>query len=530
MKVHRIAPAPVHKRATEYMVRMRDGVRLATDVYLPEPTDATVPGPVILVRLPYDKSGDYAFMPEIALYMTRRRYRVVVQDVRGKFRSEGETLPFINEVYDGYDTIEWITGQPWSDGTVGMWGDSYYGFTQWAAASSAHPALRAIAPRVTGMDLGALPAPANPVGDVEQTANRMYPITIFAGQDSEEFEPAHLPGRPLIEQVERYFEVRGGAPDCWPLWFPRAVPVRRFPNGHPLDAPPIPVLLTIGWYDNCAFWQWRDHERITVRPGDDHASDAGARARMLPRYLDPALEFFDVFLRGLAGPGSIPKVRWDLVHGGGLRAGHYWPPESTSGRTLFLSGAHAAAGVPPGGRLEHKAPAADIARWTHDPCRPVPSAVANPFAFLAEYPDESATGARADVLAFTAAAVTAALDLAGPVSFTAVFSSTAPSADLFARLLDVAPDGSAHLIAKGQVHARTRAGAMPVTVPMGHAGYRLHHGHRPRLHLASSDFPEYVTDPGTGEHPWLAAGGKPAQHSIRLGGPDAALLLITIME
>ena len=129
---------------------MRDGVQLATDVYLP---DGPGPFPAVLVRLPYDKNGRYCWMPFMATHFVARGYAFVPQDVRGSFRSEGEPLAFVNEVADGYDTIEWIARQPWSNGDVGMWGDSYYGFTQWAAVASGHPALKAIVPRVTFADL-----------------------------------------------------------------------------------------------------------------------------------------------------------------------------------------------------------------------------------------------------------------------------------------------------------------------------------------------------------------------------------------
>ena len=107
----------------------------------------------MLVRLPYDKGGRYTFMSDIAPSFTDRGYAFVVQDVRGKFRSEGETLAFVHEVDDGYDTLEWMVAQPWCDGNIGMWGDSYYGYTQWAAVASEHPALKAIVPRVTTADL-----------------------------------------------------------------------------------------------------------------------------------------------------------------------------------------------------------------------------------------------------------------------------------------------------------------------------------------------------------------------------------------
>ncbi len=148
-----LRPAPLDPAAEQVMVPMRDGVRLATDVYFP-----ARPGrlPAVLVRLPYDKCGRYTFMPQCAPYFTERGYAFVVQDVRGKFRSEGETMPFVHEVDDGYDTLEWVIAQSWSNGLVGMFGDSYYGFTQWAAVASGHPALKAIVPRVTSSDLKVL--------------------------------------------------------------------------------------------------------------------------------------------------------------------------------------------------------------------------------------------------------------------------------------------------------------------------------------------------------------------------------------
>ncbi len=185
----RIEAMPVDPRASEYMVRMRDGVKLATDVYLPEPDCG--PGPTILIRLPYDKNGDYTYIPDISAYFAAHGYRVAAQDVRGKFRSEGETILWVNEAYDGYDTLDWIVNQPWSDGVVGMWGDSYYGFTQLAAASTAHPALRAIAPRVTGTRLGDLPETQR-IGRLRRRDDGR----------------AHLPGHPL--PVELHLRVEDG--------------------------------------------------------------------------------------------------------------------------------------------------------------------------------------------------------------------------------------------------------------------------------------------------------------------------------
>ena len=151
VEVMTVVASPLDPAATQVMVAMRDGTELATDVYLPT---GNGPFPAILVRLPYDKCGMYTFMPALAPVINARGYAFVVQDVRGKFRSQGDTVAFDYEADDGYDTIDWLVGRPWSSGSVGMFGDSYYGFTQWAAVSSGHPALKAIVPRVTTAELG----------------------------------------------------------------------------------------------------------------------------------------------------------------------------------------------------------------------------------------------------------------------------------------------------------------------------------------------------------------------------------------
>ena len=120
-----------------YMVPMRDGVRLAADVYLPEKEG---PVPVVLVRTPYGKSNDM----EPYYRFVQRGFGVVIQDVRGREDSEGEWLPMYYEVEDGDDTLSWIAAQPWSNGDVAMTGGSYLGYVQWAAAASGNPHLKAL--------------------------------------------------------------------------------------------------------------------------------------------------------------------------------------------------------------------------------------------------------------------------------------------------------------------------------------------------------------------------------------------------
>ncbi|WP_017624863.1 CocE/NonD family hydrolase [Nocardiopsis chromatogenes] len=541
IRIQHTGPAPVPDAATQYMVPMRDRVRLATDVYL---TGDGSPGPVVLIRLPYDKDGPFISLPEIAAYMVGRGYHVVAQDVRGKFRSEGETLLFVHEAADGHDTIDWIAGQPWCDGTVAMWGDSYYGYTQWAAASTGHPALRAIAPRVTGTRLGSLPEPVGEDGamEVEMSIHRMYPVTFFHDNDVHLWTPdwSH---RPYIDNVERFFAQMGARSISFDLWHPdNPVFLQRFPYGHPYDARPLPVLHQMGWWDNCAPWHWQDVFALADRPGwaqgqylfidsIDHVnvglSEAGGRRErtaeefraFLPEYLEPALEFFDVFVKGQGSAADIPRVRWNLAHTEGFRTSASWPPEGLSPLTLALS--------PEGRLVPGDGPGAEavpgtVVEWTHDPDDLVPSPVTDPFAALREYPDERAWADRPDVLAFDGPEAGDDTDYAGPVRFTGEVGSTGPRMDVFVRLLDVAPDGAAHLVARGQVHLPDTAGGRRVDVDMGQIGYRLRAGHRFRVHVASSDFPEFMPQPGNGLHPWTAATSEKNHQTLRLGGADGA--------
>ena len=121
---------------------MRDGVTLRADIYRP---NADGKYPVLLQRTPYNKDGDVGF----GLKAAARGYVVIIQDVRGRYTSEGEWYTFKHEPNDGYDTVEWAAALPYSDGKVGMFGGSYVGATQMLAAIAHPPHLAGICPVVT---------------------------------------------------------------------------------------------------------------------------------------------------------------------------------------------------------------------------------------------------------------------------------------------------------------------------------------------------------------------------------------------
>jgi predicted acyl esterase len=131
--------------SNDVMIPMRDGAKLATDIYRPAQDGAPVDGrfPVIMERTPYNKSRGG---PGLAGYFVPRGYVVVVQDVRGRYKSEGRWRPIREDPADGADTAKWIGAQPWCDGGIGTVGTSYAGATQHALAIGNAPVVKTMIP------------------------------------------------------------------------------------------------------------------------------------------------------------------------------------------------------------------------------------------------------------------------------------------------------------------------------------------------------------------------------------------------
>ena len=243
--------------------------------------------------------------------------------------------------------------QPWSNGAVGMWGDSYYGFTQWAAVASGHPALKAIVPRVTVADLFDWLTGVTPLYGAH------YLAEYWTDNDTHHWTPdwiapaAERAVRPCVRGHRhplaglRPAAGRGARPAAAWICTPTATRSTRLR---------IPTLHGVGWFDNITPPHMRDYERLVRRPGDgalpvparridrprelpvrggaDHRG-GGPRAhddaleRVLPRYLAPALDFFDAFLAGRTDPDAVPRVRWHLPDVG-WRESPSWPPPGAS--------------------------------------------------------------------------------------------------------------------------------------------------------------------------------------------------------
>lgn len=538
------------KRAQQFMVAMRDGVRLATDVYLPDESHG---GPAVLIRTPYDKSAMLTFLPVVAGYFNDHGYTVIIQDVRGKGRSEGVFRAFEAEVDDGFDTLEWVTEQPWSNGEVVMTGDSYFGFTCWAAVASGHPALKAIAPRGIATDVSAM---ANPDGVPALAMLAFFGVFALDHRTYAYDLPLDWSTRPLKDIIGAWIPGKRSATFDD---FRQAPKGDRFWNAPYFQAVRadrirVPALHIGAWFDefrNTQMSDWRiarassdapqylrvevaDHTGNRLWPDgspfvDFHETEEGLRSHM-SRYLDPVIAFFDREVRGIDN-GPISPVVVEVAEAG-VWEGETWPPVSARAvRYQLADGARAAVG-PTGGSLAVEGDGAEhTTTWVHDPQNLVPFLPADPIAVLYGIPpDEREVEGRDDVLTFTGEAATDAVDLMGPVRVSLAVTADAPVIQVAAKLVDVFPDGRARFITDGIRQISRPDPTEPVAIDLKDVAYRLLPGHRLRLEVAASCFPRYLPVINPEGDSWSATTGPQVEYRLRTGGGADSFLQVTVAD
>ena len=533
---------------------MRDGVTLATDVYLPAGHDGRPAGaacPAVLIRMPYGIREPYAYMPAVGRYWARRGYACVIQDVRGKYGSEGEWDPFRHEVDDGYDAIDWTARQPWCDGRVGMTGESYFGHTQWAAAASHHPALRCISPGDMGCDVhtllyegGALALGTTALWSCDQ-ARHAYINWL-------RFDTRHLPLREMADAAglpSRLFSELIARPSRDDYW-------REYDFRYVLAEVDVPVLVWSGWYDTmltATLGCWRGMEeadaeagaegtarrprRLTLGPTDHETSPDfnGTVGRIrLPeadRSWDRVLEFMDAVLRdggdgdlghadgdgaggsegrgGAAGLAATPRVRVYVTGADRWREADVWPLPIAEPTPFYLSGDGAA--DLESGALDSSPPAAqEPDRYAYDPLDAPSWWEGNDLWAAAKHlGDRRPLEERPDVLTYTGPVLAAPLEVVGPLGAVLWVSTTAPDTDFVVSLVDVWPDGYVQLVQQGIRRLRYRdsdtepALAEPgelyrLEVSLAATGYLFAAGHRLRVEVASAEFDRWDRNPNTG--------------------------------
>jgi len=528
-------------------VAMRDGVQLATDVYRPA-GDAR--HPVVMLRLPYNKEQPaLLFLAGDILRIAQAGYAVVVQDCRGTWASDGDFSPYFQEARDGADAIAWAAAQPWSSGDVGMLGASYYGATQWLAATESPAALKALAPFITtdqyhekwtyqggAFQLGFILQWATATFGVAEAVRRVTRgqaagATIgaaIAAADAvaERYWHTPLADMPELTALAPYVADWLAHPDYDDYW--RAIaPRERY------DAIKVPALNFGGWYDlflggtlaNYAAMKGRTAQKLVIGPWV-HGYNGGFYAERnfgllahdaVADVTAEQIRWFDHHLKGADnGVDRDKPVRIFVMGPDVWREEEDWPLPDTRWQRWYLhSSGHA-------GTIEHDGtlsttPPDEEARDTYyyDPRDPVPTvggATFLPGLFVAANAgprDQRAVERRADVLVYTSELLGEDTEVTGPVRLTLYVSSNVPDTDFTGKLVDVHPDGRAMLLTDGILRARYREGLDRQVLMTPGEVYRLEidlvatsnvfrAGHRIRLEVSSSNFPRFDRNTNTG--------------------------------
>ncbi len=569
---------------TMLMMPMRDGVRLATDIYRPK--DAAGKVPVILIKTPYNFNVIDGATLEWAHEAVSRGYAVVVQNERGRYYSEGEWEILGHPRTDGYDTLTWLAEQDWSNGRIGTVGCSSSAEWQLALAAQDHPAHRAMVPMAAGAGIGR-------VGEFHEQGNwykggvhqTLFAVWLYSVQQTTYPRfPAGLPQEQL-KRLRTMYDLAPEMPEVdWKKQL-RTLPaidwledagantgpfrdlMARTPNDpdwyssglyHDDEDFGVPAFWFNSWFDvsqgpnlalynharnsasekavrdgqylliaptlHCGFYRIPEHEDLVV--GELNVGNA-----TFPLY-EQMFAFFDYHLKGENSRTlrELPRVQYYTMGSNEWESADTWPPRAAEMQPLYLDSSGDANSVFGDGRLGWslpETPAAD--RYTYDPMNPVPAlgggVCCNQDAALGGSFDQRGIEARADVLVYTTDVLDADLQVTGFVRPVLYVSSDARDTDFTVKLVDVHPDGTAYNIDDTILRARYRDGFEREVfmedgevyelkpTPMS-TSYRFRKGHRIRVEVSSSKFPQYMRNLNTGGNNHDETEGVEARNTI----------------
>ncbi len=538
------------------MVPMRDGIKLATDVYRPAQEGQW---PVLLTRVPYNKDlrlpipqlQEKRIFLELNLdseRVVKAGYMIIAQDTRGRYASEGEFTPFLQEAEDGADTIAWAASQPWSTGKVGMFGVSYQGLTQWQAASEQPAALQAIAsaqsPRGTlypyqggafllSVALG-WTITQGVMGEVQRRIDQGWatPAELEEIMQAQNdiltlYKRLPLNDMPLLQGRAPYYFDWLEHPNLDEYW--RALVTEEF-----YERISVPALSIAGWYD---FFQKEDlehYQSMKQRGGSARARQQqrlvigpwshgnfmlgfpernyGAASKARDMLTEIQLRWFDHWLKGIDnGIEQEEPVRIFVMGENCWREEEDWPLPDTQYRSYYpQSRGHANTAAGDGVLSTTRADAEPEDVYRYNPNDPVPTVGGAVLIEGDEGPrDQRQVEAREDVLCYTTPALEHSVEVTGPIELVLYVSSSARDTDFTGKLVDVHPDGRAENLTDGILRARYRQSlSSPILMEPGSI-YELRidlgatsnvflKGHRIRLEVSSSNFPRFDRNSNAG--------------------------------
>jgi len=507
------------------MVPMRDGVKLATDVHLPS---GDGPWPAILVMTPYNKNGVAAFAAETG----KRGYALVAQDFRGRFASEGDDYPVFlhcgwGDHQDGYDTVEWIASQKWSNGKVGGWGISAPGIALNMTAPSRPPHLTCCY--------------------VGVAFSNMYTQAAYQGGAFRKglLEDWLTQSKFTARNLE-LFRAHSNYDDFWKALNPESV----------AGQVNVPTMFLGGWYDIFAAGTIdsfvtinqqggegaRGKCRLVMEPyGHGRCNDLVFPNAGHPKAAD-MWNWFDIWLKNDGrGIEEIPAVQYFVMgdptdpntYGNKWKTADDWPAPAKVVPVYLHTDNRL--------RLRASEELFGSLSYKYDPKDPVPTIGGANLTGTKGPMDQRAIEGRSDVLVFNSPEFDRYIEFTGPVKVKVWASSTAPDTDFTAKLCDVYPDGRSMIVLDGILRAGHR-NSMEVSEPMEPGKiYELEidlwstslvvgPGHRIRIAISSSNSPRFEPNPNTGNIPGVDDKTEIATNTIYMNAHHPSHVLLPVAE
>ncbi len=526
-------PFQLHKN--QYIF-LPDSIQLVHDLYLPETEAESFP--VILIRTPYQKEGMIIF----AEHFVRNGFAVMVQDVRGKNRSRGQFIPFINEKADGNFTLNWLSEQPWCDGNIGLWGSSYISYCALILADSGHPTLKGIfnlSGWIDGQTVN------NPGGAMHQML--IIPWLLSEGQSSELVEQgadleeiyAHTP---LIEAIPgrgTMFLTEDGT----------EIDLDRLDSPFTYEAVEVPIFHVNGWYDFTiqatleaykkirAAGQNRQylligpwfHNQIYAETNwiGEHQISENAYLD-IAGFLDLTTHWFNHTLKGDELEINYQGVNYYVLFQNKWLEGKQWPPSSEP-QAYYLSPEH------------HLSPTKSDeinARdsFIYNPLDAVPTYGGANFYLFTEVlgiKNQSSIEAREDVLTYTTSPFPEEGIVAGNITASLYVQTEGKGTDFTAKLTLVDSLNQSLNIVDGITRvetARCGEGVFEVSIDLGDTAFRIAPGQSLRVQISSSNYPKFNRNPNTGIDPMEAITFVPVRQLIYCSKKYPSKIIIPFLK
>ena len=546
---------------TGIMLPMRDGVRLATDLYFPQ--GATGKLPAVLWRTVYSRHNAFANEPLMGKLVSHG-YVVVIQETRGRGDSEGRFVPTVGDRNDGHDTVSWLTSQPWSNQKLGTAGCSALGEAQLLLAATRHPHHLAAIPETpaSGYHIRGRPWASFDGGAFELAQTAGW----FSG-DPSKVDYWTLPIVAILKKAgigsTEYENFASSNPEG--SYYLNLEWVRP---GDRLD---VPALFFDSWYDYGAAEtlelfnvlqkeslsaRARDNQFVIVSPGThcsyrntEKITPIGERdlgdSRM--DVFDLQLRWFDYWLKGIDnGVTRRPKIQYYLMGKNQWQSAEAWPIPGTRFAKLYLGSDGKANSRLGDGTLSFAPPAGTASdTFAYDPAAPVPSlgghSCCTGTGTEAGSYDQSEIEMRPDVLVYTTAALKEGLEVTGPLEVVLSVSSSAVDTDFTAKLVDVYPDGRAFNVQEGALRMRYRDGfgrdlrMSPGEIYQAHLSLHVTSnyfgpGHRIRLEVSSANFPRWDRNLNTGGNNFDESSWVVANNTVHHSAKNPSYIVLPVVE